>query len=239
MRRALKATIVGGILGFVAGLIISLIRVKGGVSVLAGIGTIGVALMIAYIEILKPWMQKPEIEIEFENKLPFCRDLLITDEEKNEYFIRLRIKNTGGSAAKNLRGKLVEVIDKDGKPHKDFDPLFLHWVPMTLMNGLDIYARYLDPIDLNAEEWEYLDVFHTFQKGVDYAKTDLLEQKEDLVHIGTTPEDRGCNINFRMSAELKAFKITIYGENIEPVTETYKLVWDGKNYDEIKMYKIE
>ena len=43
---------------------------------------------------------------------------------------------------------------------------------------------------------------------------------------------------FGISKIENTFKITIYGENIEPVTETFKLKWDGKNYNEIEMDPI-
>ncbi|GAG33705.1 unnamed protein product, partial [marine sediment metagenome] len=95
-------------------------------------------------------------------------------------------------------------------------------------------------------EWEYLDVFNTLEK---------LEKKEDsnenspkkeekgffkgFIQIGTKEEARGCRNRFNISEGLKAFKITIYGDNIEPVTETYKLTWDGENYNEIKMCKTK
>jgi len=34
------------------------------------------------------------------------------------------------------------------------------------------------------------------------------------------------------------FNITIYHDNIEPVTETYRLDRDGKEYSQIEMQKI-
>ena len=64
------------------------------------------------------------------------------------------------------------------------------------------------------------------------------EKKKGLVYIGTKEEARGCRNKFNISEGLKAFKITIYGDNIEPVTETYRLDRDGKKYSQIKMQKI-
>jgi len=206
----------------------------------SALGTISMALAVLYIEIIKPWLQKPEIKIEFKNEMPFCRDCPTTKKDEVGYFIRLRVKNTGRSVAKRLRGKLVEIIDKSGKIDKEFDPLFLHWTSLPRIDAheIDPKVRWLDPIDLNIGEWEYLDIFYTFQKGVNYSKTSSVKQKEDFVHINTKEQLRGSRLNFEMSEGLKTFKITIYGENIEPVTETYELKWDGKNYNEIEMDTI-
>ncbi len=218
------------------------INAKDGIGLLVAIGTVGMTLMLVYLEVFKSWIKKPEIKIEFRNEAPFCRDTPTSVENEVGHFIRLRIRNTGGSVAKNLRGKLVEVIDKDGKIYKDFDPLFLHWVsiPVIRQNRIDPRAKWLDPIDLNVKEWEYLGVFYTLgtlKKKEDSNGNSLGKKEKGLIHIRTKEEDRGCRMEFKISEGLKAFKITIYGENIEPVTETYELAWDGKKYNNIEMYK--
>ncbi len=209
------------------------------------LGTISMALAIVYIEIIKPWLQKPKIKIEYKNEDPFCRKCDFRVENNIGCLIRLRIRNIGGSVAKNLRGKLVDVINKDGKTYKYFDPLFLHWASTPIIEKVDIgkYAKWLDPIDLNAGEWEFLDVFitKTPKKKQKESDTDYLERKEKekgLLYINTKTEARGCVMILKISEGLKAFKITIYGNNIEPVTETYKLKWNGENYNEIEMDPI-
>lgn len=50
------------------------IDVTDGVNLLIAFGTIGMTLIIVYIEIIKSWIQKPEIKIEFKkDKDPYCR----------------------------------------------------------------------------------------------------------------------------------------------------------------------
>ncbi len=222
--------------------IILILGITRGEDLAVALGTMSMALAIVYIEIIKPWLHKPKVKIEFENKTPFCRKVSLTAENNFGYFIRLRIRNVGGSLARNLRGKLVEVINKDGKTYKNFDPLFLHWVSMPMIERVDIgkYAKWLDPIDLNVGEWEFLNVFitKTPKKKEKETETDYLKRKEKekgRLYIGTKPEARGCVMELKISESLRHIKITIYGENINPVTEKYRLVWDGKNYDEIKM----
>ena len=182
MRKIVKIITVLVIVAIVVAAVYYLTDVKDGVNWLAAIGTIVMTFIITLIEVIKPWIQKPEIKIEFKNDPPFCRDCLIEVNVKTPapgykgpafgYFIRLKIRNIGGSLAKNLRGKLVKVINRDGEIDTDFDPLFLHWVsiPRIKRVELDPFEKWLDPIDLNVGEWEYLHVFNTLEK---------LEKKED------------------------------------------------------------
>ena len=90
----------------------------------------------------------------------------------------------------------------------------------------------------NAGEWEYLDVFSTRRAEGGHVIDSPNKQAEKDIHIGTEEKNRGCRIKFQIGEGLKAFKITIYGEDIDPITEKYRLDWDGKNYDEIKMCRI-
>jgi len=226
--------------------IILILGTTRGEDLAVALGTMSMALAIVYIEIIKPWLHKPKIKIEFENETPFCRRCNITDENNFGYFIRLGIRNVGGSLARNLRGKLVEVVSKDGKAYKNFDPLFLHWASTPIIERVDMgkYAKWLDPIDLNVGEREFLNVFvtKTPEKKGKEIETDYLKRKEKekgLLYIGTKPEARGSVMKLKISEGLRYFKITIYGENIDPITEKYELDWDGKNYDRINMQPIK
>lgn len=222
--------------------LILILGITRGEDLAVALGTISMALAIVYIEIIKPWLQKPKIKIEYENEDPFCRKCDIKIENNFGYLIRLRIRNIGGSVARNLKGKLVDVINKDGKTYKYFDPLFLHWASagFTGKVGTGKHVNWLDPIDLNVAEWEFLNVFitKTAKKKEKESDTEYLERKKKekgLLYINTKTEARGCVMILKISKGLNAFKITIYGNNIEPVTETYKLKWDGENYDEIEI----
>lgn len=199
------------------------------VDLLVASGTISMVLIIVYIEIIKPWLRKPRIVIEFDNKAPFCRTAY--NGKKMRYYIRLRIQNAGRSVAKKLRGKLVEVTKEDGKVDTDFDPLFLHWTTIEKTRRLefDPWANFLNPLDLNPTEFDYLDVFDLGEGE---------EPKERPIKITHTPYQRGCRKDFGMSQITNIFKITIHGENVDPVSGKYRLAWDGKKYDEIRMHKI-
>lgn len=215
--------------------LVLILGVTGNGELAVALGTISMALAIVYVEIIKPWLQKPEIKIEFKNKPPFCRKVTERRTSINQYHIRLKIKNEGQSIAKKLRGKLVEVTRKDGSPDKDFDPLFLHWTAKepkpTEISSVYNWANILDPIDLYKKEYDFLDIFFLIEG----------EEKDPkkAIRIGHTNFPRGCLKEFGISKIENTFKITIYGENIEPATETYKLKWDGEAYNEIEMCKID
>ena len=195
------------------------------VNLLVAIGTISMVMVIVCIEIIKPWLKKPKVMMEFDNKAPFCRAVMVERTGQLAYCIRVRVRNTGKTVARRLRGKLVEVANKNGTLNKDFDPLFLHWTTIETVERLSYkrFANYLDPIDLKSGEFDYLDVFSAGagEKG--------------LVRIATSPYPRGCRKEFRMSEGIETFKITIYGDNIDPVSKTYKLVTGGKEYNELEM----
>lgn len=87
----------------------------------------------------------------------------------------------------------------------------------------------MNPLDLNSTEFDYLDIFKLVEGK---------ESEERPIKIIHTPHERACRKDLGMSQVENTFKITIYGENIEPVTETYKLKWDGKNYNGIEMDTI-
>ena len=55
-------------------MLVLILGLTGHAELASALGTISMALIIVYIEIIKPWLQKPEIKIEFENETPFCRN---------------------------------------------------------------------------------------------------------------------------------------------------------------------
>lgn len=203
-------------------------------SFFVAVGTIGMSSVIVYIEILKPLLQKPKLKIEFDNGVPFCRDVREEKRDKQQYHIRLRVENKGGSVARGLRGKLVKVANEDGTLDTDFDPLFLHWTTVepkpTEISSIFNWENILEPIDLNKREFEFLDIFYLISGE---------EKSEKPVNIYHTNFPRGCLKGFGTDKLTSAFKITIYGENVKPVTKTYKLDWNGKKYNEIRMYEME
>lgn len=214
---------------------------------LVAFGTIGMVLAIVYIEIIKPWLQKPEIKIQFKNETPFCLDVIpsLSGNKYHNYHIRIKVINKGKAIAKKVRGKLIMVKDKQGNLLERFDPVFIHWSSMEIQQKVAPYINekqelklkkyyeqpnYLDPIDLSSGEYDHLEIVYTSNK----------KEKKNEVKICTSSIRRGTAKEFRMNQTQNIYFLTIVisGENIEPATEEYKLVWDGKKYDEIKMCEV-
>jgi len=197
---------------------------------LVAFGTISMALVILYIEILKPWAEKPKIAIEFDNKAPFCRHITPEGTTQSRESFRIKVVNIGTSVAKKVKGKLVEFDTQILTVNEFFDPLFLHWSSIEPMKGLDklgftTTTKYLDSIDLGAEEWDYLDVFSIGE-----------EKYRHLIIIATSPEPRGCLKQFVMRDEI-ILKITVFAENTDPVSKRYQLVW--QDHDRIRMFEVK
>jgi len=212
------------------------------------LGTISMALAIVYIEIIKPWLQKPKIKIQFDNKRPFCLPVKAVPGDYLHYHIRLKVRNEGESIVKRVRGKLIDIKDEKDNILERFDPVFFHWSSMEILQKVAPYinekkelkfkkyyeqSNYLDPLDLSPGEYDYLEVFLTGEELF----REKEGKKEGKVEICTSRIPRGTAKYFYMNQTQDTYFLTIVisGENIEPVTEKYKLVWNGDKYDEIKM----
>ena len=190
-------------------------------NLLVASGTISMALIILYIEVIKPWLREPRITIEFDNKAPLCRCATPEGTQGSRDYVRIKVTNAGNSVAKAVRGKLVEVNSGNVIIDEFIDPLFLHWTSIEPLRGLgklgfQASSSYVDSIDLNAKEWDYLDVFSTNDK------------EKGLISITTSPQPRGCLKQFWMK-QSAILKVTIYGENMKPVPKIYELVWMDHN----------
>lgn len=209
------------------------------------LGTISMALAIVYIEMIKPWLQKPKIKVEFKDELLFY--LGVVSNGHNHYHIRLKVINEGKSTAKRVRGKLIDIKDKKGNILKRFDPVFLHWSSMEILEKRAVInlkekprlctyyeqPNYLDPLGLSPKEYDYLEIIYTGEE----LSSEKEGKKEGRVMICTSQTPRGTAKNFRMNQTQNTYFLTIVisGENIDPVTEKYKLVWNGEKYNKIKM----
>jgi len=204
---------------------------------LTAVGTIGAVLVALFGEPFTRWWRKPRLEVEFEQDEPFCRHSRIAAEidhrtgkrtaiapRRPAYWIRLRIKNSkkyrilGGSVARRCEGKLAAVRDANLERRPEYDPVGLHWVS----RGRQSPQAY-DTIDLNYDEEEYLNLFHT-------------EEGRQVALIDTDPELRGTP-PILLPGEYY-LDITIYGGNFSPLPTRFHVVWDGKKWDGMKITKL-
>ena len=153
-----------------------------------------VAIMLSVSSLIAKWWNKPRFKVEFKNEEPYCRTT--TFPLYLAYWIRLRFLNEGRSVAKDCEGKLVKIIDAQTKEErKDFDPVVLHWVGTTIDK----------PIDINKNEYEYLDIIHTQSNDQD---------RFYIRAVGVEKDPRGINLN----PERRDYflHIELYGANVGP-----------------------
>lgn len=110
-----------------------LFGVKDGINLLVALGTIGMTLIIVYIEVIKSWIQKPEIKIEFANEMPYCRHA-ITKTLLRPYYCHFAVVNSGQTPADDCEAVLERIWDSsnekknsEGEEWKNFIPCNLKW----------------------------------------------------------------------------------------------------------------
>jgi len=197
---------------------------------LTAIGTFGMALLLFYIEIIKPWRRKPKIKIEFRQEEPYCKEVPLANLQNiPSYWMRIKVENIGKQIAKGVEGRLVEIKDKDGNSISKFVPLILRWASRPYSKIPDIKDVRMD---INRGASWFLDVIYiadvTKLKSSEKEKYEIWGQK---AHI--------CDIYMGLpTGTLKDIdpgeyylKIIIYGDNIEPFSKTFRLIWRGKYKD--------
>jgi len=120
-----------------------LFGVKDGINLLVALGTIGMTLIITYIEIIKSWIQKPEIKIEFKDKDPYCRH----EKEKEEgegpgpYWCHFVVVNNGGRQADDCEAVLEKIWDSNGEKDHLKWPEREKWIPVNLKWSTEKFFR--------------------------------------------------------------------------------------------------
>lgn len=158
--------------------------------------------------------------MEFENAEPFARHALAVSPtgiglaKVPAFWLRLRVKNVGRSVARECEGKLVSIVQADNmEERKDFDPVILHWVGTSRIR-----------IDINRDEYEYLDLAYT-----------TTDQPDRITIYAMEEALRG--INLRPPRQDYLLHIVLYGTNVEPLPRTYRLR-NGADFDQLRLELI-
>lgn len=166
---------------------------------LTAIGTIGAVVIALFLNTLLKWYRRPILTIEFENKAPFCRHVPQTN-KSIAYFLRLRVKNTGRSMARDCEGKLVKIQDFNPRYERtDFDPSNLHWAGHGTSNAISIHKK----------AYEYLDIIHVRND----VSSILLKTNE--------VEPRGFPFAFPRQDYI--LDVVLCGKNTEPVEKFFRV----------------
>ncbi len=118
---------------FVVMVVIYLSNIREGVNLLVAFGTVGMTLIIVYIEIIRSWIRKPEIKIEFANEMPYCRHAK-TKNGLRPYYGHFAVVNSGQTSADDCEAVLERVWNSsnekknsDWEEWKNFIPCNLKW----------------------------------------------------------------------------------------------------------------
>lgn len=150
------------------------------------------------------WFERPKIKVEFDKNsdrcfrwadVPLCN---IQDEGQKtnvrKYYFRLKITNDGSTATK-LRVR-ADIIDQTGRGVVRFEPSTLQWInkkeEIDLLNGESEYVNFLSQVVSHPEIRNRLtiEVFDSSPRGIAW--------------------DR--------QLDKYSYSITVYGENIKPVS---------------------
>ena len=179
------------------------------------LGTISMALVIVYIEIIKPWLQKPEIKIEFANEPPYCHP----DKGKKGsriYWCHFAIFNNGRSQADDCEVVLERV-----------------WVGNNKKENLEREERKFIPSNL---KWSAEDRAKDFERAC--FKTIYPGGRRYFCDIARVKE-KGNEFNFELARPLKSqdnslprgkheIQISIYSKNGAKATKKFGIDWCGE-----------
>jgi len=170
--------------------------------------------------------RRPNLKILFESDLPYIIEFLNPGRGPTNR-VRLGILNKGKGVAKKCRLKIIEIIDIEKGPAKDFDPVFIPWAGAAFKS-----------IDISNEECEYADLFFAEEGN----KAVAIFHDRELSTVNLSREGRLFRIEYERGRYLLKpgkyiIKIRLYGENFQPVSKKLRLDWTG-DWKKINLKKI-
>jgi len=210
---------------------------------ISAIGTVALAAITFYIEVIKPRIKKPKLEIKLQRRnkqYPYIHTRDVMDEKgqtfqrdlsggRKEYLkakeIELDVKNNGKMPAYNCEGKCE--IQRDGKIWP-VEPLLLLWRrkhPFTRSRHPSSPLKTEEPksITINRDDREELR-FLRLEFWSEYG-TEELWQRYGVDVMGLNVDGfRRCNIQ---RGHEYTIKVTVFSQNAEPVSKSFRVQWDG------------
>lgn len=121
---------------------------------LAAAAAVLIALGLPIVQAWWRWFNRPVLVADFQNKPRWRRAAAYVDSSSRwGLFVRVRVRNNGWTTARDVTGRLVEILDVKGRPLEQFEPFALHWVGSLRGPGT------APKLDLLPGQEEYLDVF--------------------------------------------------------------------------------
>jgi len=204
-----------------------------------GLAAAAAVVLALFRDYIRAWWRRPRLQIDFENRGPFCRNPTIVETGKRGYWIRVKVTNDGGSVAKGCIGKLMQMRDANRCPLPLFDAMALRWVDalpkhllvtaitgkgVGVMVGQEAIHEIYNPVmDLTPHDSTFLNIVNT-EQGTDEFRVNAAD-----------PRPRGVFFTYRRGEYFLSLRIL--SENADPISKEYRLVWEG-DYDNIRMEEV-
>jgi hypothetical protein len=166
---------------------------------LAGLAAVVTSWISLYFSVVRQTLRRPNLKTE-----PDVETALFDKKEGKKTYLRLKITNTGKSVAKNCVGRLVQLVDEDGKSIR-YDPLYFFWARQD--DELVDFA----PVNIYAGDSEYLDI-----AGI--------RHKEKIVKFRISSRKQPLPLGKVFPLKSYFVKVAIYGDDIVPLQEWYRII---------------
>ena len=191
------------------------IDVEDGVGLLVAFGTIGMTFMIVCIEVIRPWIRKPEIKIEFANEMPYCRHAR-TEGGLRPYYGHFVVVNSGQTPADDCEAVLERVWDLRNEKKNSGWEEWRNFIPCNL-------------------KWSAEDRHNDFERAC--FKTIYPGERRYFCDIGRVDEGYATfnfelcrpflsQVNYLSCGKYK-IQISVYSKNAAKVTEKFVVKWSG------------
>jgi len=208
--------VVGAAIYYLVKYDILLIDVKGGVNLLVAFGTVGMTLMIVYIEVIRPWIQKPEIKIEFANKRPYCRHAK-TKSSSRPYYCHFAVVNSGKTLTDDCEAVLERVWDSSNEKKNSEWEEWENFIPCNLKWSAE-----------NPKEDFKRACFKTIYPGERRYFCDIgrVNEKHDTFNFELSRFFLS-QVNYLSRGKHK-IQISVYSKNAAKVTKKFIIDWCGE-----------
>ena len=216
------------LIGFPILVLVLGITLEGVADTLVALGTISMALAIVYIEIIKPWLQKPDIKIEFAKEKYLHRE----KKENNPcYYCHFMVVNSGLSQADDCEAVLEKIWDGRGKgeDHSKW-PECENWFPVNLKWSAETKS---------SREARFQIIYPGQRRYFC-----------DIARIDPDPKEKGKTFTFELARTFISqdtflgkgkykIRISVYSKNaVKPkVTEEFRIDWCGEWKETLKEMK--
>lgn len=181
---------------------------------------------------------KPILEIEFDNKEPYCFEkrrpgTAAHTMHRDDYNVCAFVRNRGDTVAKKCTGKIVEFKDQDKNPIKGFRPLLLDWLGEPPKQPVDINAGDGHPLCILQITRDVIaEVSETQVSETLVVKPHVMPPRPMQIMTASTGPQRFTQGKYYLC-------IAIFGENTESTSQWFRIEWpEGTDYNDLKMYKL-